>query len=76
MLRSLSILPKRRAMIFFVSACTGKAEVPVAQRLYWSISMGRGFPVFVDYRYYPNQVVYHKVLDALETYKRKCQEID
>ena len=37
---------------------------------------GTGISVFVDYRYYPNQVVYHKVLDALETYKRKCQEID
>ena len=27
---------------------------------------GTGISVFVDYRYYPNQVVYHKVFDALE----------
>ena len=27
---------------------------------------GRGIDVFADYRYYPNQVVYHKVFDALE----------
>ena len=63
-------------MIFFVSASTGKAEVPVAQRLLLEHFYGTGISVFVDYRYYPNQVVYHKVLDALETYKRKCQEID
>lgn len=25
----------------------------------------RGIDVFVDYKYYPNQVVYHKVFDAL-----------
>ncbi len=25
-----------------------------------------GISIFADYRYYPNQVVYHKVLDALE----------
>lgn len=25
-----------------------------------------GISIFVDYRYYPNQVVYHKVFDALE----------
>ena len=26
---------------------------------------GRGIDVFSDYRYYPNQLVYHKVIDAL-----------
>ena len=26
----------------------------------------RGIEVFADYRYYPNQLVYHKVFDALE----------
>ena len=30
---------------------------------------GRGIEVFADYRYYPNQLVYHKVFDALEEYK-------
>ena len=30
---------------------------------------GTGIAVFSDYRYYPNQVVYHKVLEALEAYK-------
>ena len=29
----------------------------------------RGIDMFVDYRYYPNQLVYHKVFDALERYK-------
>ena len=29
-----------------------------------------GISVFADYRYYPNQVVYHKVFDALEKYKK------
>lgn len=29
-----------------------------------------GISVFADYRYYPNQVVYHKIFDALETYSR------
>ena len=30
---------------------------------------GRGIDIFADYRYYPNQLVYHKVLDALEKVK-------
>ena len=30
---------------------------------------GDGISVFADYRYYPNQVVYHKVYDALESLK-------
>ena len=30
---------------------------------------GRGIDIFSDYRYYPNQLVYHKVFDALEKYK-------
>jgi hypothetical protein len=25
----------------------------------------RGIDIFADYRYYPNQLVYHKVFDAL-----------
>ena len=35
---------------------------------------GTGISIFADYRYYPNQVVYHKVLDALEAYRGKRQE--
>lgn len=31
---------------------------------------GNGISIFADYRYYPNQVVYHKVFDALEKYKQ------
>ena len=30
---------------------------------------GRGIDIFSDYRYYPNQLVYHKVFDALEKLK-------
>ena len=30
---------------------------------------GRGIDIFADYRYYPNQLVYHKVFDALEKYE-------
>ena len=29
---------------------------------------GRGIDIFADYRYYPNQLVYHKVFDALEKF--------
>ena len=29
-----------------------------------------GISVFVNYKYYPNQLVYHKVFDALEKYKK------
>lgn len=32
---------------------------------------GNGLSVFADYRYYPNQMVYHKVFDALEKYNNK-----
>ena len=31
---------------------------------------GRGIDIFADYRYYPNQLVYHKVFDALKSYKK------
>ena len=30
-----------------------------------------GISIFVDYRYYPNQLVYHKVFDALELYRQR-----
>lgn len=30
---------------------------------------GRGIDIFADYPYYPNQLVYHKVFDALEKFK-------
>ena len=32
---------------------------------------GRGIDVFADYRYYPNQLVYHKIYDALTAYRDK-----
>ena len=31
----------------------------------------RGINIFEDYRYYPNQLVYHKVFDALEKQKER-----
>ena len=31
---------------------------------------GRGIDVFADYRYYPNQLVYHKIYDALEKLRK------
>ena len=34
---------------------------------------GTGISVFADYRYYPNQVVYHKVMDALTRYGPETQ---
>ena len=30
---------------------------------------GRGIDVFADYRYYPNQLIYHKIFDALKGYR-------
>ena len=32
-----------------------------------------GIAVFADYRYYPNQLVYHKVFDALAKHKTDCK---
>ena len=32
-----------------------------------------GLSIFTDYRYYPNQVIYHKVFDALNEIKREKQ---
>lgn len=29
-----------------------------------------GIKIFADYRYYPNQLVFHKVFDALNNYRR------
>lgn len=34
----------------------------------------RGIDIFVDYRYYPNQLVYHKVCDALNEYLKELAE--
>jgi hypothetical protein len=33
---------------------------------------GRGIDIFADYRYYPNQLVYHKIFDALERMQTKA----
>lgn len=36
---------------------------------------GTGISIFADYRYYPNQVVYHKIIDALTRHglnKQQC----
>ena len=30
---------------------------------------GKGISIFADYRYYPNQLVFHKVMDALKSYQ-------
>ena len=30
-----------------------------------------GIDIFADYRYYPNQMVYHKIFDALQEYKHQ-----
>lgn len=35
---------------------------------------GRGIDIFADYRYYPNQLVYHKIFDALETHGPDTEE--
>jgi hypothetical protein len=32
---------------------------------------GDGIQVFADYRYYPNQLVYNKVIDALEAHRKE-----
>ena len=38
---------------------------------------GTGTSVFADYRYYPNQVVYHKIMDALTgTGRRRSHPLD
>lgn len=34
---------------------------------------GTGISIFADYRYYPNQVVYHKIMDALTRYGPETQ---
>lgn len=32
---------------------------------------GRGIDIFADYRYYPNQLVYNKIFEALEKHKKE-----
>lgn len=34
-----------------------------------------GISVFADYRYYPNQVIYHKVFEALEKFKDRKKQL-
>lgn len=34
---------------------------------------GRGIDIFADYSYYPNQLVYHKVIDALGEYHARAK---
>ena len=36
---------------------------------------GSGISVFADYRYYPNKLVYHKLLEALEKYGDEKESI-
>ena len=35
---------------------------------------GTGTSIFADYRYYPNQVVYHKIMDALTQHGLEAQQ--
>lgn len=35
---------------------------------------GKGISIFTDYRYYPNQLVFHKVFNALEDFKSKGKD--
>lgn len=37
---------------------------------------GRGIDIFTDYRYYPNQLVYHKVFEALERISSRTIKIE
>ena len=37
---------------------------------------GRGIDIFADYRYYPNQLVYHKIYDALARAKTRALETE
>ena len=34
-----------------------------------------GIEIFADYRYYPNQLCFHKIFDALKEEKRKNEEL-
>ena len=70
MSQNLSILSKKMAMILSVSASTGKQEFRLRGGNTGAF-YGTGISIFADYRYYPNQVVYHKILEALEAYKGK-----
>ncbi len=36
---------------------------------------GKGISIFADYRYYPNQLVFHKVFDALEDFECKGKDV-
>ena len=36
----------------------------------------RGIEICMDFRYYPNQLVYHKVYDALQAYRRKLDSTE
>ena len=46
----------------------GKAEVQDCAAAIHEYFYKDGIKIFADYRYYPNQMVYHKVYDALERY--------
>ncbi len=35
---------------------------------------GTGIEIFSDYRYYPNQMIYHKVFDALQNRKNRARD--
>lgn len=63
-----------RAGYPFASASTGRAAAPAAPLpQFWSISTAPAFPSLPNYRYYPNQVVYHKIMDALTRYGPETQ---
>lgn len=34
---------------------------------------GTGIEIFADYRYYPNQLIFNKLLEALKTHKQKSE---
>ena len=70
-LRAYRELYKTGGISMNVTICSRKA----AEELLRTDTLSRTAVIsfFADYRYYPNQVVYHKVMDALTRYGQEAQ---
>ena len=70
-LRAYRELYKTGGISMNVTICSRKA----AEELLRTDTLSRTavISVFADYRYYPNQVVYHKIMDALTRYGQEAQ---
>ena len=67
------ILTAEKQGLDIISQCEyGQSRSAACAAAIMEFFYGTGIKIFADYRYYPNQLIFNKVLDALNAAKERC----